>query len=164
MKRFLIVFAAAVAAALVPVGKASAQTTATSNLAVSATVVDACTIDPAVLSFGNYFRTAPVTVSADITVHCTQGTILWIGLGLGNNPSGAVRRMVNGGAFLEYELYRENTHTDVWTDAVPAPAYHETAVLPGLNDFTQTVYGRIPAGQLVSSGAYSDTVLMTVHF
>jgi len=72
--------------------------TATTNLGVSATVTNNCTISTAALAFGSY---DPVVTHAatnldgtgTVTVACTKGVAPTVGLGLGSNASGSTRRM-----------------------------------------------------------------------
>jgi spore coat protein U-like protein len=73
-------------------------TTATSTLAVTATVISSCTVLPGTLSFGNYNPTSgsPLDVDGSFTVTCTTGTAPVVGLGLGLNPNGSTRRMTSG--------------------------------------------------------------------
>jgi spore coat protein U-like protein len=141
--------------------------TATNNLAVSANVLGSCTIDPASLSFVNYDPSAavPLDSSGTITVRCTQGSSYWIGLGDGLNFSGS-RRMAGGVTeFLAYGLYRDAGYTQAWDNTDGGlPNSTATTAAAGFSAYTHTVYGRIPVGQNVSTGAYADTVAMTVNF
>jgi spore coat protein U-like protein len=162
--------AAVSARALVVIGLtaswASAQS-ATANLGVSATVVNNCTISTTAVAFGNY---DPVVANAlvaldgtgTVTVACTKGAATTIGLGLGQNASGAIRRMTDGTDFLTYELYNEGTRTTVWTDA--GPGLLTPAAAPSRAPRNFTVYGRVAGGQDVQSGPYADTVVATVNF
>jgi spore coat protein U-like protein len=146
--------------------------TATNNLAVSATVLGSCTVDPgAAIAFGNYDPTSgtPDDASGTITVQCTQGSSYWIGLGNGGNHDGSTRRMAGGtGEFLAYELYRSAADRDanaVWDNTNGGlPNSIANVVAAGAQPYTHDVYGRIPVGQAVSTGNYSDTVLITVTF
>lgn len=140
----------------------------TSSLAVSATVLGVCTIAPATLAFGAYDPAASTDLDAlpaDITVRCTNGTTYSINLGTGANASGATRRMVGGAVgstdHLTYELYSDSGHTTIWTTGASSSASTAGA---GLNQYTHQVWGRIPAGQNVSTGSYADSVVMTVNF
>lgn len=168
MNRRLSLIAASIAViALIAIVRPARAGTAQSNLTVTANVLGACTIDPATLAFGNYDPTAgaPLDVSATIDLHCTQGSSYWIGLGNGLNFSGG-RRMSGGtGEFLSYELYRDAAHTAAWDNTDGGlPNSTASTVAAGFSDYTATVYGRIPAGQNVSTGGYTDTVVMTINF
>jgi spore coat protein U-like protein len=142
--------------------------TASANLGVSATVTNNCTISTTALAFGPY---DPVVANAStnldgsgtVTVACTKGHSATIGLGLGSNAAGSVRRMKDAGTnFLTYELYNESTRTTVWTDA--GGGLLGTGVAPSKAPRPFTVYGRVPSNQDIPAGNYSDTVVASVNF
>jgi spore coat protein U-like protein len=138
--------------------------TATSTLAVSATVISSCTVLPGTLSFGNYNPTSATAQDVDgsFTVTCTTGTAPVVGLGLGLNATGGTRRMVNGLQFLTYEIYKEAGRTNVWGDSGGATV--TLAAAPSILPQTIPVYGRIPASQSAGIGAFLDTVAITLTF
>ena len=162
------------AAALVSTGVAFfAETPAsaasqTANLAVSASVSNNCTISTAAVAFGAY---DPVVANAStnldgtgtVTVACTKGTSATVGLGLGSNASGSVRRLADGSSnYLTYELYKDSSYSAMWGNSgtdllspVAAPSKAARAF---------TVYGRVASNQDVPAGSYSDTVVATVNF
>jgi spore coat protein U-like protein len=145
---------------------ASAQSAST-NLAVSATVVSNCTITTAPLAFGNYdpvgtHAAAPLYGVGTVTIACTQGATPTIGLNLGANASGSTRRMTNGSDFLTYELYQEGTHSVVWGNSGGDLLSPAAAPSIAARDFT--VFGEVPQAQDVATGNYADTVLATVNF
>ncbi len=145
----------------------------TANLSVGASVANNCIITTTAAAFGAYDpivtnQTTPLDSSnGKVTIACAKGTTATIGFGVGLNAASATgtsRALIDGTGthFLNYELYDEPSHTTVWTDtsggllaSVPAPSRAP-------RDFT--VYGRVPAGQNVPAGTYSDTVLVTVNF
>jgi spore coat protein U-like protein len=159
--------AAALVSGVLASGAASAAS-ATANLAVSATVTNNCTISTLPLAFGAY---DPVVANASadldgtgtVVVACTKGTSPTIGLGLGANASGSVRRMKDPTTnFLSYELYLDSSRSTVWSDSglgllAPAAAPSKAA-----RNFT--VYGRVTGSQDVPAGSYNDTVVATVNF
>ena len=141
---------------------------ATANLAVSATVTNNCTITTAPLSFGSYdpvvaHASANLDGTGTVIVACTKGTAPTIGLGLGSNASGSVRRMADGASnYLSYELYQETGRTTVWTNTGAGLLSPVAAPSKAARNFT--VYGRVPSNQDVPAGSYSDTVVATVNF
>lgn len=139
-------------------------TTATSTLAVSATVISSCTVLPGTLLFGNYNPTSgsPLDVDGTFTVTCTTGTAPVVGLGLGLSPNGSTRRMTSGLQFLSYEIYKETGRSNVWGDSGGATV--TMAPAPSILPQTVTVYGRIPANQSASTGVFVDTVAITLTF
>jgi spore coat protein U-like protein len=158
---------AALGGAVVAVHEAQAAT-ATANLAVTARVIQQCTITaPNTLAFGDYDpvsanATANLDASTTISVACTRGsTAVWIGLGLGANASGAVRRLASGAERLNYEIYRETGRTTVWGNTSATGVSYTPTSRAATN---LTVFGRVPGGQDVAVGTYTDTVVATINF
>lgn len=147
-----------------PVSAASA----TANLAVSATVTNNCTITTAPLAFGSYdpvvaHASANLDGTGTVTVACTKGTAPTVGLGLGSNASGSVRRMSDGGSnYLTYELYQESGRTTVWSNS--GAGLLSPVAAPSKAPRSFSVYGRVQSNQDVPAGSYSDTVVATVNF
>jgi spore coat protein U-like protein len=141
---------------------------ATANLTVTAAVGANCTISTAPVAFGAY---DPIVANAStnddatgsVIVACTKGSTVTIGLGLGLNVSGSQMRMKDATTdYLNYALYQDSGRATVWgTSGVGL--YSPTAA-PDKNSRTFTVYGRIPSGQDVPAGSYTDTVVATVNF
>jgi spore coat protein U-like protein len=155
-----------VLAALLALPAIGMAQTSTNNLTVTAVVQAACSVDAAALAFGTYDPNAALDQNSTITVRCTQGATFWLGLGAGLNAA-ATRQMTDGTSFLGYELYRsalDRTSGTVWDNLDPGAGSHVTAGLAGYSAYTVNLYGRIPAGQWVPAGNYSDTVVMTVNF
>jgi spore coat protein U-like protein len=141
------------------------RTARAATLSVSATVVRACNIQDASLNFNNYDpvgvnNASPLDATTTIIVTCTQGTNYSVALGNGGNFSAGSRRMASGGNFLPYGLYSDSTHTTVWNDTTSLVTNASASGI--LTPNTHTVYGRIPAGQDVPAGSYSDSVTSTV--
>jgi spore coat protein U-like protein len=145
--------------------------TATSSAEMSATVITECSISTASLDFGTYDpisanKTAPLDASVLITFVCTLGSDVTIRLGQGLHAAGGssdtvpLRRMSAGGTFLSYFLYTDSARTTVWGNTA------ETGIAPITTGETQDVeaFGRIPAGQNVPAGSYTDTVVVSVNF
>jgi spore coat protein U-like protein len=146
--------------------------TATSNLAVTASVTANCTITTAPVAFGAY---DPVSTNAaaalngtgTLNVTCTTGASATLTLGQGSNPNtgssdtAPARRMKDTGTnFLTYSLYSDSGRSTVWGNtAGTGLANTGTGVSVPI-----TVYGAVDAGQNVPAGNYSDTVLATVTF
>lgn len=144
--------------------------TVTTTFTVSATVLSSCAVAATDLAFGSYDPNAATDndATSTVTVTCTLLTPYHIQLNEGLNSVGSsvtARRMKGPGAsdYLNYALYRDAGHSLNWgktddTDTVNgtgagilAPAAH-------------TVYGRITKNQDVNTGAYSDTITVTVSY
>lgn len=143
--------------------------TETDDMEVSLTVTASCTIAVDPLDFGSIGTlttgASPVDASAAIDVTCTSDADYQVGLDLGGNADDDQRRLRNTGAtneYLNYGLFTENaTYTDAWGDTLDT----DTVVGTGSSaEQTLTVYGRIPAGQAVSLGAYTDSVTATIWY
>ena len=168
-----------VGAALLAPAPAHAGSTPT-NLAVTANIAANCTISTTAVAFGAY---DPVVLNAAtalngtgaVTIGCTKGSAPTITLGLGANASGSQRNMLNGANtdVLGYQLYQPPNNT-VGT-VCPAVAGGTVWGTTGANIFTPTVpaskatrayniCGVVSAGQDVSVGMYTDTVVATVNF
>jgi spore coat protein U-like protein len=137
--------------------------TSTGNVAVSMTITASCVVTNGSLAFG----TGSITVLATFNiigtgsfgVNCSSGAPYAITLGNGSNFSGGVRRMSNGSTgFLNYNLYTNSTRTNLWIGATSV-----SGTGTGANQ-TINVWGRVPGGVSVPSGAYTDTVQITVTY
>jgi spore coat protein U-like protein len=141
---------------------------ATANLVVNASVSPNCTITTAVVAFPAYDPVVANAAANDdgtgtVTITCTKGTVATIGLGLGANALVNQRRMKDGaGDLLNYSLYLDAGRTTIWGTA--SPNLLTPVAAPDKTARPFTVYGRIPFGQDVPAGAYSDTVVATVNF
>ena len=141
-------------------------TDVSANLSVSANVVNACTVSAGSLDFGDYdpLSGSDVDDSGSFDVRCTNGGQATIKLGEGAHPSAGsapaapLRNMDNSGNALSYQLYTDSGRTTVWENATGVSYTGD-----GTTD-TQTVYGRIVAGQNAVAGSFSDTVVITVTY
>jgi spore coat protein U-like protein len=149
-------------------GSTASAATATANLGVSATVTNNCTISTAALAFGSY---DPVVANAatdldgtgTVTIACTKGATATIGLGLGSNASGVIRRMKDAGTnYLTYELYQDAGRVTIWGTAGGGLLSPVAAPSKAARNFT--VYGRVTSNQDVPAGSFNDTVVATVNF
>jgi spore coat protein U-like protein len=91
-----------------------------------------------------------------------------LGPGL-NGATAANRRMARAGLpvdYLSYGLYRDVGRTSPWGNTDNVDTVSQTLRIPNNEsrsaDFT--IYGRVPAAQDVSAGAYSDSVQLTVLY
>ena len=168
LRRFALASVLLIASSAAPAMAA----TNTSNLDVSAEIAANCTINAAALDFSAYdpivaHKTVDYDVTADVTTNCTTGATATITLGQGANdtagtPGAPVRRLKSGTTdYLSYNLYQDSGHATVWGNTIP------TGVAPPATngaDQISTVYGRVPFGQNVPLGTYTDTVVATVNF
>lgn len=134
------------------------------NVAISANVAANCVLTAGSVAFGSYDPlvandTTPLDQTGTFTIRCVKGVTADVGLDDGVNGA---RQMSDGGTeLLNYELYQDGGRTTAWTDS-GAGRYSYTAA--NRSATTLTIYGRIPAGQDVAAGSYTDTVVASAEF
>lgn len=170
-KRLVRARRAAVAAAVVVVlcaaGRAHAGS-ATTSLAVSATVINNCTISTSAVAFGSYDpvvanASANLDSTGSVTIACTKGATATIGLNAGSNASGVTRRLGDGASnYLTYELFKDSSRTSMWGNS--GADLNTPPVAPNKSPRTFTAYARVTSNQDVPAGSYTDTVTATVNF
>lgn len=132
-----------------------------------------CDVAATSINFGNYdvFSTAPDESTGTITVTCTDrppGVFVNIAIGASMN-SGTFnpRQMKRAGGtdLLHYNIFTTAAAANIWGDGTSGTYTVTTAQRVRRNrPGVLTVYGRIPAGQNVSVGTYSDTVVVTINY
>lgn len=126
-----------------------------------------CTISVVSVAFGNYnvFTVTPVDSTGSVTFRCNAAAAnISITLSKGASSTFTPRTMTKAGEVLNYDLYLNAARTNVWGDGTGGTSTYTNANPPNNQNVTVTIYGRIPASQDVSAGAYSDTVLATINF
>jgi spore coat protein U-like protein len=175
MKKFLV---AAAIGALAMTPLASQSTTMTSNMAVTGTVIAACTVFTApALAFGVSIysgQTNIASTAATISYTCANGfTATSIGLNGGLHCTGGppcTARFLKDATVdtLQYDIFSDAAHTTVWGDAGTTYAGAAGPVLTASTGVAKTisVYGLIagPIGGAQATGAYTDTVIATLTF
>lgn len=152
--------------AMVPVAPLIAQQSASTTFRVSARVNAVCDVTASNLDFGAYSAQAasPVLGTSVLRATCTPDTTYQVGLNEGTSPGATVnqRRMASPPAgVLNYQLYSDSARSSIWgntpgTDTV-------TGVGTGLAQ-DLTVFGSIPAAQVVPAGDYADTITVRVFY
>jgi spore coat protein U-like protein len=117
------------------------------------------------LSFGNYNAASPTatTANATITVSCVDPArdlpAFTVALSVASNP----RQLTSGANTLNYNIFTTSAYTTVWGDGTNGTVT-QSHVGGALNSFSYTAYGRIPAGQFVPTGSYTQTITVTVTY
>ena len=122
----------------------------------------ACTISTgAAVSFGNYDWTVatPTDTVGSMTYTCTTTALVF--LSTGSSGTYTTRTMLSGANSLDYNLYTDAARTQVWGDFFTGGTI---SVAPAGTPATLNVYGRIPAGQNVATGSYTDSITVTFFF
>ena len=156
------------AAALAAAGNAGAATT-TTTFGVSATVLKTCSVTANPLAFGSYTPGAgALAVNTAVNVRCTKGTTFTVALNGGTTAGGTItqRLMTNGTDTLQYNLYTTAAFATLFGDGTTGVTMPGTGT--GLaTAVALTVFGSLPdnaANQAVSTGAYADTINVTVTY
>nr|WP_308460474.1 spore coat protein U domain-containing protein [Mesorhizobium sp. NBSH29] len=101
-----------------------------------------------------------------VSVQCTLLTPYTLGLGAGNGAGAtiAARKMTNVAGTIDYSLYTDLLHTDVWgtggggANGSTVPGIGTGLALPHI------VYGRVPPQTTPGPGVYTDVVAVTVTY
>jgi spore coat protein U-like protein len=120
------------------------------------------------INFGDYdvLLKAPRDATGKVTVVCDGAFPFTVKLDKGLNSRGSfnprVMRAPAAAESLNYNLYTDSTRQNIWGDGTG-----NTFVNTGIADRVQnhiTVYGRIPGGQKVPAGVYTDRINVTVEW
>lgn len=133
-----------------------------------------CSVTANPVNFGNYspFDGNPVDAVGNVRVSCsllglTSLLVSYdIRLSTGSSSSYFPRLMYSGTEVLEYNLYTDSARTMIWGDGSTGNSYVSDGYLLGLLTVSRDypVYGRLPAGQNVPAGVYSDVIVVTVDY
>jgi len=129
----------------------------------------ACLVSATGMNFGAYdvFAAVPRDSAGTVTVACDPNPPTDVTVSIGSSPTSGgfnPRRMrhVTLSDRLDYNLFTTPSMVTVWGDG---SAGTSTVLLRKVNrnrPVTTTIYGRIPPGQNVSVGTYSDAVTVTI--
>lgn len=130
----------------------------------------ACTIMTTPVNFGSYnvFASSPLDSIGQVSLRCTGILQLFVQVTLdkGGAATFSPRRLLKGGETLTYNLYLDASRSVIWGDGTGGTQIYSQLIVLSLLGQTITipVYGRIPAGQDVSAGSYTNTVVTTINF
>lgn len=150
---------------LVQAVSAQAETTS-ATMAISATVVETCSVAASPLSF-RLANTPGLSATAQSTIalSCNSATGFEIALDPGANAAGDIRHMVDmaSGAALEYEIYSDAARSSPWGNNAGVDTVAGAAEAG--RDVVLTAYGSIvPSMVELAPGTYTDTIVVTVNF
>ena len=127
----------------------------------------ACTISTTPVNFGAYdvFSSVATDSTGTVTYNCGRGDRnITIALDRGGAPTFNPRRMLKVAEALNYNLYRDAARTTIWGDGTGGTQSYFDSNPPNNTNVTVTIYGRVPAGQDVSVGLYTNSVAATINF
>jgi spore coat protein U domain-containing protein, fimbrial subunit CupE1/2/3/6 len=137
-----------------------------SVLVIALPALASCTISTTGVSFGTYdvFASAPLDSTGSVTYRCSDTGPITVFLGKGGAATFNPRRMLKVSEALTYNLYLDASRTTIWGDGTGgSQAYSNSSPVKNQN-ITVTIYGRVPAGQDVTAGSYSNTITATINF
>ena len=130
------------------------------NIAVSATVIQACTrVTATALNFGNHASGgAAIDARADVSVICNKGTPYTLRLDAGAAPgAGENRHMTTNGSYPPgYSLHRDPERSQLWDGTATHVGTQTTQ--------SHAIYGQILPRQELPAGPYLDAITVTVSF
>jgi spore coat protein U-like protein len=129
----------------------------------------ACTVSATGVNFGSYdvFVATPIDSTGTVTVTCDQAPPPDVVIAIGpSGTSGAFiprqMRCASSSDRLNYNLFTNAGRSSVWGDGAAGTS---TVLLKNVTKnrpVVTTIYGRIPPGQDVSVGTYSDSLTVTI--
>ncbi|HEX7086522.1 MAG TPA: spore coat U domain-containing protein [Vicinamibacterales bacterium] len=127
-----------------------------------------CSVSVGSLSFGAYdvFDASPTDSTGTISYMCgPRDKDIRITISTGSSGTYATRELRNGPERLAYNLYRDGAFTQVWGDGSGGTSFFFIKNPQPNNVWLDlTVFARLPPGQDVAAGTYSDTVIVTVEY
>jgi spore coat protein U-like protein len=137
-------------------------------MAVPREAIGQCSFNSTVgVSFGAYrlFDVPPNDSTGSITYTCVSLlSPITIDLSKGSAPTYVPRQMRKGIDTLNYNLYLDASRVSIWGDGTGGSSRYGPVSPPLVTPVTVTIYGRVPAGQNVRIGSYTDTVTVTINF
>jgi spore coat protein U-like protein len=140
-----------------------------SYLLISVNILSAaCSVSTTPVNFGSYdvFSTSPTDSTGLITITCDETPAPWAPVSIGPSPnSGGFNprkmRLTSGTDLLNYNLYTGATYASIWGDGTSGTVRVWRTFRRNIPQ-NLTVYGRIPPGQDVPAGTYTDTLTVTL--
>ncbi len=140
-----------------------AQQTASTTFRVSASVQAACEVTATDLDFGAYTAQAgsPLQGTTLLRATCAPDSSYNIRLNDGTSPGATPRRMVAGAQVLNHRLYSDAQRGAIWGNATGTDTVN--GIGTGLSQ-DHTVFGAIPAAQVIPAGGYADTATVRIYY
>jgi len=131
-------------------------------------ILSPMTVSATNLSFGNYAPGGSLTANTTVTIRCALPLDLLpdfqVRLSAGNAATPAARYLRRGSSQLFYNVYADPGFGSVWGDGSAGSVQRSYDGLLSLGAISFTGFGRLPAGQYVPGGTYSDRLTVTVIF
>jgi spore coat protein U-like protein len=130
-----------------------------------------CTVGATPITFGNYdiFSIYPVDTTGTITVNCISDVVRAMLTAGVSQTSGVFNprqmKRLGGTDLLNYNIFTDASRTSIFGSGTGGTTGIELRRPPGKPaPWSQmiNIYGRIPTGQDISVGSYSDTLTFTI--
>lgn len=130
-----------------------------------------CTASAIAPVFGNY-QSSGNNANGSVSITClvlgiTPQTVFYnVQLELNSQAQLTQRRMAFGGSYLNYNIFCDGGYNQIWVDG-SGSSCSVTGGQTGLLGNLLTVfpvYGRIPGGQFLSPGLYTDNITVKVLY
>jgi len=129
----------------------------------------ACGVTATGVDFGIYdvFAAAPRDSAGTVTVSCDRNppTDVVISIGPSSTSGGFQPRQMRHASRadrMSYNLFVSPSMATVWGDGSAGTSTVQLRKVNRNRPITATIYGRIPPGQNVSVGAYTDSLTVTI--
>ena len=126
-----------------------------------------CSLSTQSIVFGTYnvFSSAPVDSTGSVAYRCNGNSAgVLITMTKGQSGTFLPRELGKGLERLAYNLFLDAARTTVWGDFTGGTSAFIDNNPSKKEDLTVTVYGRIPPGQDISAGSYTDYVTVVMNF
>lgn len=122
----------------------------------------ACSLaTPPNMILGPYTGAQTDSGSTNLTVTCSSGSSNYtVSLSGGSSGVTTARTMKSGTVTLNYGLFRDSARSQNWGNVAGTDTYSGSGATPSVSI---PIYPRIPAGQKVPPGTYTDTVSTASH-
>lgn len=137
--------------------------TTTANFDVTANIIPVCTIAVEALNFGDYEGLTNTDAQTTMSVTCDADSTPTFKLDGGKNALNSSRRLQDAGKlnYINYTMYSDSGRTaEIPIDTIDS----NITIAHDGTSHSYTLYGRIPSGQLSQTGAYSDSLIVTIGF
>jgi spore coat protein U-like protein len=121
----------------------------------------ACTLSAQAVVYGIYDTLANQNLdgTGSVSVSCDTNASFTVALSPGHGTM-LLRQMQGGADVMTYNLFTDPLRSIIWGDGTGG-----TSLANGSGtSVTYAVYGRIPPGQKIRAGAYSDSITVTLSF
>jgi spore coat protein U-like protein len=145
-------------------------------LCLRANAAVSCSVSATGPAFGIYnpLQTTPTYANGVVTANCTwlsnptPVTVTIVSSYSTGAGTFALRKMVSGTSALNYNLFYDDAYSQIRGDGTGGSQQGGGTIVVSraspTGSTSSVIYGRIPARQDVASGAYNDTIIVTISY